>query len=48
MNAETFRSLDLVSKRMLCYVILYILSLSTADGGWGRIDWGQTLGGFTF
>ncbi len=40
MNAETFRSLDLVSKRMLCYVILYILSISTADGGWGRIDWG--------
>ena len=48
MNAETFRSLDLVSKRMLCYVILYILSISKADGGWGRIDWGQTLGGFTF
>ena len=48
MNAETFRSLDLVSKRMLCYVILYILSMSTADGGWSRIDGGQTLGGFTF
>ena len=48
MNAETFRFLDLVSERMLCYVILYILSISTADGGWGCIDWGQTLGGFTF
>ena len=48
MSAETFRSLGLVSGRMLCYVILYILSLSTAGGGWGRIDGGQTLGGFTF
>ena len=37
MSAETFRSLDLVSGRMLCYVILYILSLSTAGGGWGYI-----------